>query len=136
MTAWTGGALLLFFILCASGLILACILRGGYAAAVIAWFGSLCSVLLMLAAVARLVTGQDFDLRLWTLNGWGSLSLHVDALSAIFLFTAGLVYLSCCVFATDYLLHYFRNRYPAGRYAVLHFALRHPWSSSSQAAMP
>ena len=40
MVAWTGGALLLFFILCASGLILASILRGAYAAAVIAWFGS------------------------------------------------------------------------------------------------
>ena len=123
MVAWTGGALLLFFILCASGLILSSILRGAYAAVVIAWFGTLCSVLLMLAAVARLATGQDFDLSLWTLNGWGSLSLHVDALSAIFLFTAGLVYLSCCIFAPDYLLHYFRNRYPAGRYAVLHFAL-------------
>ncbi len=123
MLAWTGGALLLFFILCASGVILASILRGAYAAAVIAWFGSLCSVLLMLAAVARLATGQDFDLSLWTLNGWGSLSLHVDALSAIFLFTAGLVYVSCCIFAPDYLRHYFRNRYPAGRYAILHFAL-------------
>ena len=33
------------------------------------------------------------------------------------------MYLSCCIFAPDYLLHYFRNRYPAGRYAVLHFAL-------------
>ena len=27
------------------------------------------------------------------------------------------------IFAPDYLLHYFRNRYPAGRYAMLHFAL-------------
>jgi len=47
----------------------------------------------------------------------------VDALSAVFLFTAGLVYLSCCLFTPDYFLHYFRNRYPAGRYAVLHFSL-------------
>jgi hydrogenase-4 component B len=123
MAAWTGGALLLFFILCATALILASILRGGHVAFLIAWFGTLCSILLILAAVTRLIGGQDFHLDLWTLNGWGSLSLHVDALSAVFLFAAGLVYLSCCFFAPDYLLHYFRNRYPAGRYVVLHFAL-------------
>jgi formate hydrogenlyase subunit 3/multisubunit Na+/H+ antiporter MnhD subunit len=98
-------------------------LRGMYAAFVIAWFGTLCSILLMLAAVTRLAGGQDFHLDLWTRNGWGPLSLHVDPLSAVFLFADGLVYLSCCFFAPDYLLHYFRNRYPAGRYAVLHFAL-------------
>ena len=123
MFALTDGALLLFFVLCAAALILSSMLRGMLAAIVIAWFGTLCSILLMLAAVARLAGGQDFHLDLWTLNGWGALSLNVDALSAVFLFAAGLVYLSCCVFAPDYLLHYFRNRYPAGRYAVLHFAL-------------
>jgi len=122
MAALTGGALLLFFLLCAAALVLAYALRG-YVAFLIAWFGSLCSILLMVAAVARLAGGQDFHLDLWTLNGWGSLSLHVDTLSAIFLFAAGLVYLSCCWFAPDYLLHYFRNRYPARRYVVLHFAL-------------
>jgi hydrogenase-4 component B len=97
--------------------------RGRYAALVIAWFGTPCSILLMLAAGTCLIGGQDFHRDLWTLNGWGALSLHVDALSAVFLFATGLVYLSCCLFAPDYLRHYFRNRYPAGRYAVLHFAL-------------
>jgi hydrogenase-4 component B len=123
MAAWTGGALLLFFVTCAAALILTSILRRSHSAFLIVWLGTLCSILLMLAAVARLAGGQDFHLDLWTLSGWGALSLHVDALSAVFLFAAGLVYLSCCVFAPDYLLHYFRNRYPAGRYAVLHFAL-------------
>ncbi len=123
MVAWTGGALLLFFVLCAAGLLLASTLRGRQATLVIAWLGSICSILLMLAAVARLAGGEDFHLDLWVLSGWGLLSLHVDALSAVFLFATGLVYLSCCLFAPDYLLHYFRNRYPAGRYAVLHFAL-------------
>ncbi len=123
MADWTGGALLLFFIFCAAGLTLSALVSSRYAVLTIAWQGSICSILLMLAGAARLAGGQDFHLGLWTLNGWGALSLHVDALSAVFLFAAGLVYLSCCVFAPDYLLHYFRNRYPAGRYAVLHFAL-------------
>jgi hydrogenase-4 component B len=123
MAPLAGGALIFFFVLCALALVLGSILRGGFAAIVIAWFGTLCSVLLMLAAVARLAGEQDFHLNLWSLNGWGVLSLHVDALSAVFLFAAGLVYLSCCLFAPDYLLHYFRNRYPSRRFTVLHFAL-------------
>ena len=123
MAAWTGSALLLFFILCAVGLALAAVVNSRYSALIIAWQGAMCSVLLMTASATRLVGGQDFHLDLWTLYGWGALSLHVDSLSAVFLFGAGLVYLSCCFFAPDYLLHYFRNRYPAGRYAVLHFAL-------------
>ena len=123
MTAWIAGALLLFFVFCATGLVLSSLGGSRYAAIVIGWQGALCSVMLMLAAVFRLMGAQDFDLALWTLNGWGSLSLHLDALSAVFLFTAGLVYLSCSFFVPDYLLHYFRNRYPAGRYGVLHFAL-------------
>jgi hydrogenase-4 component B len=123
MTAWIGAAILLFFLFCAAGLVLTALASGRLAALVIAWQGTLCSVLLMAAAVVRLVGGQDYELALWTLNGWGPLSLHLDALSAIFLFTAGLVYLSCSFFAPDYLLHYFKNRYPAGRYGVLHFAL-------------
>jgi hydrogenase-4 component B len=123
MTAWIGLSLLLFFLLCAAGLILSALLSSRFTAVVIAWTGTLCSLLLMATAAFRLIGGQDFDMPLWTLNGWGPLSLHLDALSAIFLFTAGLVYLSCSLFATDYLRHYFKNRYPARRYGVLHFAL-------------
>lgn len=123
MTAWIGGALTLFFAVCASALVLLAALRGRFAGLIIAWFGACCSILLMAAGAARLAGGPDFDLSLWTLNGCGVLSLHVDALSAVFLFAAGLVYLSCCFFTTDYFVQYFRNRYPAGRYAVLHFTL-------------
>lgn len=123
MTAWIGGALMLFFAVCASALVLLAALRGRFAGLIIAWFGACCSVLLMAAGAARLAGGADFDLSLWTLNGWGALSLHIDALSAVFLFAAGLVYLSCCFFTPDYFVQYFRNRYPAGRYAVLHFTL-------------
>lgn len=122
MAAWTGGALLLFFVFCAAGIVLSAFVSNKHAASIIAWNGTICSILLMLAGAARLA-GRDFDLALWKPNGFGPLSLRVDGLSAVFLFTVGLVYLSCCSFAPDYLLHRFRNRYPAGRYAVLHFAL-------------
>jgi len=123
MSAWVGAALTLFFICCATGLTLSALVSNRMAAFIIAWQGTLCSVFLMLAAAARLIGGHDFDVALWMLNGWGSLSLHVDALSAVFLFTTGLVYLSCSFFVPDYLIHYFRERYPIRRYGVLYFAL-------------
>lgn len=123
MSPWIGAALALFFICCATGLILSAVVSNRLAAIVVAWQGMLCSIFLMLAAVARLMGGNNFDFSLWMLNGWGYLSLHVDALSSIFLFTAGLVYLSCSLFVPDFLIHYFRERYPVRRYGVLHFAL-------------
>ena len=120
MAAYAGAALVLFYVLCATGLILSSVFRGKYASLVIGWFGTLCSIALMAAAALRLAGGTDFHLNLWTLNGFGTLSLHLDALSAIFLFVAGLVYLSCGFFAPDYLS---RDGHPAGRYGLLHFAL-------------
>ena len=114
MTAWIGAALLLFFSILRdwTGFVAAGELADMPHLSLPGWERFVpCS--LMAAAVIRLIGGQDFDVALWTLNGWGPLSLHLDALSAIFLFTAGLVYLSCSFFAPDYLLHYFRNRYPA-----------------------
>ncbi len=123
MSPWVGAALALFFLFCATGLALSASVSNRMAAFVVAWEGTLCSLSLMLAALARLIDGHDFDFSLWMLNGWGSLSLRVDALSAIFLFTVGLVYLSCSFFVPDYLVHYFRERYPVQRYGVLYFAL-------------
>ena len=123
MTAWTGNALLLFFLLSVAAALLSLLFRGRYAAVCLGWVGAAASILLMATAVARLASGADFDLELWRLNGFGALSLHLDALSAIFLFTAGLVYLSCCLFSSDYLRRYFHGRYPLRRYVVLHFAL-------------
>ena len=99
MAEYAGAALLLFFALGATGLVLSSVFRGKYASLGIAWFGTLCSIVLMAAAGLRLAAGVDFHLNLWSLNGFGTLSLHLDALSAIFLFAAGLVYLSCCFFA-------------------------------------
>ena len=90
MAAYAGAALLLFFALCATGLILSSLFRGKYASLAIAWFGTLCSIVLMAAAGLRLAAGVDFHLNLWTLNGFGTLSLHLDALSAIFLFVSRL----------------------------------------------
>jgi hydrogenase-4 component B len=123
MGDWPGVALVVFFMLCATGFVVGATLRDRYAPITIAWAGTAGALLLMLVAAGRLAGGHDFGVALWTLRGLGDLSLRIDGLSAVFLFAAGLVYASCCLFAPAYLRQYFRNRYPAGRYAALHFAL-------------
>ncbi len=123
MELWIGSALLAFLIFCALGLILSSLQRGSYGGAIIAWFGSACSIFIMAAGAARLAGGQDFSLDLWTLDGFGPLSVHVDALSAVFLFVAGLVYLSCCIFGSDYLGRRSGGQDAIRRYAVLYFVL-------------
>jgi hydrogenase-4 component B len=122
MTALAGGALLLFFVLSVIALVLSTITSELAATILIGWQGALCSILLMLVGGARLAAGQDFHQNLWTLHGLGQLSLHIDALSAVFLFAAGAVYLSCCLFAPGRMMHS-RYPYPANRYSALHFAL-------------
>jgi hydrogenase-4 component B len=123
MIQWMGTSIALFFCLCAIGILLSAMVRGRWTAVAVGWIGALCSLLLMAAAVLRLGGGADLHQALWKMNGWGSLSIHVDALSAVFLFVAGLVYLSCCLFAPHYFVHYSGESYPVRRYGILHFAL-------------
>jgi len=123
MASWTSGTLVAFFIVCGIAVVTSVLSRGRYALRAITWFGSVCSVLLMIAAAGRLISGSDCSIHLWNINGFGALSLNLDALSAIFLFVTGLVYLSCSVFTTNHLLERYGTAYPARRYAVLYFAL-------------
>lgn len=123
MNGWIGAALLLFFVCCACGMVVTARLRDREAARITGWAGTVCSLLLMTAAVLRLIASQDFLFALWTLHGWGTLSIRLDPLSAIFLFTAGLVYLSCSLFTPDYIRQSLSTDLPGSRYGVLYFAL-------------
>jgi hydrogenase-4 component B len=121
--ALTGRALELFFILCACGLLLCAATRGKYPMRVLVIFSTACSVLMMFAAATALVKGQSFETDLWNLEGMGRLTLRLDMLSAIFLFSAGLVYLPASLFVRRFVEIRFGERYPTRRYGVLHFAL-------------
>ncbi len=120
---WIGGALALFFILCACGVVLTAATRGVYPLRALLVFSSACSVLMMFASAAALASGHSFAIDLWSLEGWGRFSIRLDMLSAIFLFAAGLVYLPASLFVRNLVEVRFRGRYPMRRYGVLHFAL-------------
>jgi hydrogenase-4 component B len=117
------GALILIFFVCGCGIILSAATRGRGPLRVIAVLSTLCSILMMLASALVLISGRTPELRLWTLEGFGPLSLRLDTLSSIFLFIAGLVYLPASLFASRHLGILFHGHYPARRFGVLHFAL-------------
>jgi hydrogenase-4 component B len=123
VSIWVGGALTLFFLLSACGLVLSGGFRGNNSMRVLVIFSSVCSVLMMLAAGMALATGRGFEVVLWKIEGMGPLRLRLDMLSAIFLFTAGLVYLPASAFARNLAQRRLRGRYPARNYGMLHFAL-------------
>ncbi len=119
----TQGLLFLFFIACACGIVLSASSRGKATLWTIAVFSTVCALALMAAAALVLISGQAPEMRLWTLEGFGRFTLRLDALSSIFLFICGLVYLPASLFVARYLGHRFEERYPARRFGVFHFAL-------------
>jgi len=116
-------SLISFFVLCASGIVLSAATRGRGPLRVISILSTLCSISMMLASVLALVSGQTPEIRLWTLQGFGPISLRLDMLSSIFLFISGLVYLPASLFASRHLGTLYHGHYPARRFGVLHFAL-------------
>ncbi len=123
MISFAGTALLSIFVVCGAGILLSGLTDGKRPAAVIAFGGALCSLLMMFASGTVLLTGRPFEAGLWVLQGFGPLTLRLDVLSSIFLFTAGIVYLSASLFVRSIINDHLGERYPARRYGMLHFAL-------------
>jgi hydrogenase-4 component B len=120
---WTGAALVLFFALCGCGLVISAVTRGRYTIRPLVGFSTICSVLMMIAAGLALAGGHSFEAGFWRLDGLGSFSVRLDMLSAVLLFTAGLVYLPASLFVRNFVESRFHGRYPLRCYAVMHFAL-------------
>ncbi|HZU45064.1 MAG TPA: proton-conducting transporter membrane subunit [Terriglobales bacterium] len=120
---WTNGALALFFLLSLSGLVLSKALRGSHSRRALVAFSCVCSVLMMLAAGAALFSGQGVEVSLWKIAGVGTLTLRLDMLSSIFVFTAGLVYLPASLYAGNLAQWRLYGHYPLRNYGVLHFGL-------------
>jgi hydrogenase-4 component B len=123
MASVTGASLVLFFLACAGGILLSALSGRKRAPLVIAIVGTLSSLLMVLAAATVLVTGQSYEASLWTLDGFGRLTLRLDALSSIFLLAAGIVYFSVSIFVRNFINDQLDEAYPTHRYGVLYFAL-------------
>lgn len=123
MASVTGLSIVLFFLVCAAGICLSALSDRRRAPLIIAGAGAIASILMVLASVSVLLTGRSYEAALWTLDGFGRLSLRLDALSSIFLLTAGIVYLPISLFVRSFLGDQQITEYPARRYGVMYFAL-------------
>ena len=119
MASVTGASLVLFFLACAGGILLSALSGRKRAPLVIAIVGTLSSLLMVFAAATVLVTGQSYEASLWTLDGFGRLTLRLDALSSIFLLAAGVVYFSASIFVRNFINDQLRCR-------ISHASLRRP----------
>ena len=123
MASVTGVSLVSLLAVCAAGFLLSAVLGRQRAPLVIAVAGTLSSILMVLASAAVLLSGQSYEAALWTLDGFGRFTVRLDALSAIFLLAAGIVYFSISLFVRNFIRDQREAAYPAHRYGVLYFAL-------------
>jgi hydrogenase-4 component B len=103
----TDGLLLaLVFALCGAGALLGIIIPDRRNPALLAWVGSLASLLTLWVSGNVLWSGQIFQSELWTIRGLGTLTVSLDRLSALFLFVAAVVVLASSIFSAGYLKRY------------------------------
>ena len=91
MIPMLGLSIILIFLSCAVGMLLSALVGRKHAPLVIAVAGALSSLLMVFASGTVLVTRQSYEVSLWIIDGFGQLSLRLDALSALFLLAAGVV---------------------------------------------
>jgi len=94
--------ILIFFALCAAGILLALIVSTSRQAIVLAWFGCLASLALVWAGADALLGGNIFAQPLWSLRELDTtLTLNLDRLSAVFISITGLVLFPASIFAAS-----------------------------------
>ena len=112
----------LFFASCAIGAVCAVATPPRQISIVLAVIGTFSSALILAAATLLLVGDNPFRIELWYVLGLGRLVLSADRLSALFLATAGLVFLPVSIFSGVYLTKY-RAHYDLRYFGVLYHLL-------------
>jgi hydrogenase-4 component B len=96
----------LIFALCFAGALAGIVVPDRRNPALLAWVGSFASLLTLWVAGNVLSSGQIFQADLWTIRGWGTLTISLDRLSALFLAVAAVVVLASSIFSAGYLKRY------------------------------
>jgi hydrogenase-4 component B len=113
--------LVVFFALCAGGVIAALVLGDRASPRVLAWIGSTASLVMLGMGVVSMA-GSSFQARLWALPPFGTLTLAIDSLAGLFLLVAGLVFLPASIYSAGYLEHY-RGNFHLPSLCACYFAL-------------
>ena len=118
----TGTWIGLFFTLCSAGIVLALVIPDRRNPQWLAWIGSLTSIVLLCASGQALFAGPAWGMSLWAVPGFGTLTLNMDRLSALFVFVTGLVFLPVSIFAAANLPR-FTGRYSLKSFTVMYLLL-------------
>ncbi len=121
MTAM-GALLIAVLALCGVGVILPLTIEERRIPEIVAWLGSIASIVLLWFSAAALFAGAPFHATLWSIPSLATLTLSLDRLSALFLFISGLVLLPGSIFAGGNLRRYI-GRYGLSTFSVPYFAL-------------
>jgi hydrogenase-4 component B len=108
----TETVILVVVALCAAGALLGLVVPDRRNPALLAWAGSLASLLALVGSGYVLASGRVFHVELWTIRPLGTLVVSLDRLSALFLFVAAVVVLASSIFSAGYLKRY------AGHYSL------------------
>ena len=92
-------SLIVFFALCAFGILLSLVVRPQQQPRVLAWIGCLAAFALLLAGGEILLAGGAFTHAFWSLPGLTILTVSGDPISGVFLAVTGLVLMPCSIFA-------------------------------------
>lgn len=113
----TDNLFMVFFLICAIGVILGAILPDRKNPPVLAFVASLAALTLLWASGRVLFSDQPLTCNLWRVSPLIKLSIDIDRLSSFFLFVAGMVFLPVSIFSAGYLKRYL------GFYSLKSFAL-------------
>ena len=97
MTAFA--AIVLVFASCGAGVAASLALRPARQGAVLGWLGCLAAVAAVVAGGIALLSGTGFSRALWTVPGLATLTVRLDALSAVFVLATGLVLFPASIYA-------------------------------------
>jgi len=90
---------LLFFAACGAGILLSIMARPAHQGALLAWLGCLAAAAAAAAGAEALLSGDLFTVTLWTVPGLTTITLRLDALSAVFVLVTGLVLFPASIYA-------------------------------------
>lgn len=91
--------LVVFFGVCALGVVLALVVPARRAAVVLASMGTLAALVVLAAGTVLLSSRSGFVAPFWSLPGLGALTVAGDPISGVFLVMTGLVLVPCSIFA-------------------------------------
>jgi hydrogenase-4 component B len=118
MFTWVG----VFYLICAAAVVASAATPQSQSRRILAWTGSLASLVLCGASAVALFKPEVFELHLWSLPELGILTLTIDHLSALFLFISGLVFLPTSIFSHSYLARY-AGHFDLRSFSILYHAL-------------